>query len=81
MMRVDFKFEHADYYDLALVLVGILAAVGSGTIVPFMSVRLVSTLHSSQVSCLVHFPSLFLGLVQCCSSWWTMSSAAITTSP
>ena len=74
---VDFKFEHADYYDLALVLVGILAAVGSGTIVPFMSVRLVS----SQVSCLVLFPSLFLGLVQCCSSWWTMSSAAITTSP
>ena len=36
-------------------MVGILAAVGSGTIVPFMSVRLVS----SQVS-LVLFPSLFL---------------------
>ena len=48
MMRVDFKFEHADYYDLALVLVGILAAVGSGTIVPLMSVRwvLINVVHS-----------------------------------
>ena len=44
-------------------------------------------LHVSQVSPVQSSPAcmfsslLFVGLAQCCSSWWTMSSAPTTTSP